>query len=200
MHEKPICKSGAHFTNDFPSKFKMQWKICWSVKSLQQIISLQNFAHAMAAHLSCQVLTFKMITSLQLGWQQNKISINFELQLNECLWKVLKSSALSIFLTCTKLPPIWDDIFKFNFFNEHFYLKLNWIEIWSSGLTDINSLRPSDAIWWHRFGSTLAQVMVCCLMAPSHYLNQCWLIISKVHWHSFDYNFRRDIAAINHWN
>ena len=25
--------------------------------------------------------------------------------------------------------------------------------------------------------------MACCLMAPSHYLNQCWLIISKVLWH-----------------
>ena len=44
----------------------------------------------------------------------------------------------------------------------------------------VNSLRPSDAIWWHRSGSTLAQVMACCLTAPSHYLNQCWLIISKV--------------------
>ena len=47
----------------------------------------------------------------------------------------------------------------------------------------INPLRPSDAIWRKRSGSTLAQVMVCCLMAPSHYLNQCWLIISKVEWH-----------------
>ena len=25
--------------------------------------------------------------------------------------------------------------------------------------------------------------MTCCLTAPSHYLNQCWLIISKVLWH-----------------
>ena len=25
----------------------------------------------------------------------------------------------------------------------------------------------SDAIWWHRYGSTLAQVMACCLMATS---------------------------------
>ena len=44
----------------------------------------------------------------------------------------------------------------------------------------VNSLRPSDAIWRHRSGSTLAQVMAWCLTAPSHYLNQCWLIISKV--------------------
>ena len=26
--------------------------------------------------------------------------------------------------------------------------------------------------------------MACCLTAPSHYLNQCWLITSKVYWHS----------------
>ena len=33
-----------------------------------------------------------------------------------------------------------------------------------------------------RTGSTLAHVMACCLTAPSHYLNQCWLIISKILW------------------
>ena len=47
----------------------------------------------------------------------------------------------------------------------------------------LNSLRPSDAIWQHRSGSTLAQVMACCLTAPSHNPNQCWLIISKVQLH-----------------
>ena len=31
--------------------------------------------------------------------------------------------------------------------------------------------------------------MDCCLMAPSHYLNHCWLIISKVLWHSPEGNF-----------
>ena len=50
-------------------------------------------------------------------------------------------------------------------------------------------MRPSDAIWWHRSGSTLPRVMACCLTAPSHYLNQCWLIISKVLWHSSEGNF-----------
>ena len=43
----------------------------------------------------------------------------------------------------------------------------------------INSLGPSAAIWWQRSGSTLAQVIACCLMAPSYYVNQCWLIINK---------------------
>ena len=36
-----------------------------------------------------------------------------------------------------------------------------------------NPLWPDNAIWCHRSGSTLAQVMVFCLMVPSHYLNQC---------------------------
>ena len=39
----------------------------------------------------------------------------------------------------------------------------------------LNSLWPSDDIWWHRSGSTLTHVMACCLTAPSHYLNQFWL-------------------------
>ena len=33
--------------------------------------------------------------------------------------------------------------------------------------------------WYQRIGSTLPQVMPCCLMAPSHYLYQCWLILSS---------------------
>ena len=49
----------------------------------------------------------------------------------------------------------------------------------------VNSLWPSDTIWWHRSGLTLVQVMPCCLTAPSHYLNQCWLVIKEVLWHSF---------------
>ena len=44
-----------------------------------------------------------------------------------------------------------------------------------------NLLWPSNTIWWHRSGSTLTPVMAWCLMAPSHYLNQCWLIIKSVH-------------------
>ena len=61
-----------------------------------------------------------------------------------------------------------------------------------------NSLRSSEAIWRHRSGSTLAQVMACCLTASSHYLNQCWLIISKVLWHSSQGNFMRDTSSTIH--
>ena len=58
---------------------------------------------------------------------------------------------------------------------------------------------PSDAIWRHRSGSTLAQVMACCLTAPSHYLNQCWLIISEVLWHSPEGNFTWNAQDIYPW-
>ena len=67
--------------------------------------------------------------------------------------------------------------------------------------TLFNSLGPGDAIWRQRTGSTLAQVMACCLTAPSHYLNQCWLIISKIQLHSSDgggtSNFTRNASVIN---
>ena len=62
----------------------------------------------------------------------------------------------------------------------------------------VNSLRPSDAIWRHRSMSTLVQVMAWCCQAASHYLNQCWLVISKVLWGSREDNFTRDTSAVNH--
>ena len=44
--------------------------------------------------------------------------------------------------------------------------------------------------WYiHRFRSTLAQVMAWCQMAPSHYLNHCWLTIKGVLWYSPENNF-----------
>ena len=61
----------------------------------------------------------------------------------------------------------------------------------SPGFFILNShpLWPSDAIWWHRSGSTFIQVMPWCLSAPSHCLNQCWLVINGVLWHSFKTQF-----------
>ena len=53
----------------------------------------------------------------------------------------------------------------------------------SSTVQCFNLLRPSDAIWRQGSRSTLVQVMVCCLTALSHYLNQCWLITSEVQRH-----------------
>ena len=46
-----------------------------------------------------------------------------------------------------------------------------------------NALWPSDAIWWHRSGSTFGSDNVLLLTAASHYMNKYWPIISDVfHW------------------
>ena len=47
-----------------------------------------------------------------------------------------------------------------------------------------SSLSSSDVIWWHKSGSTLAQVVACILMVTTRYLNQCWLVISMAPQHS----------------
>ena len=62
-----------------------------------------------------------------------------------------------------------------------------------------NSSLPSDTTQWHRSGSTIAHVRACCLTAPSHYLNQCWLIIRGVLWHSPDGSFTRYGQDICSW-
>ena len=41
----------------------------------------------------------------------------------------------------------------------------------------VSSLWPCYGIWQHRTVSILAQVRACCLTAPSHYLNQCFLVV-----------------------
>ena len=60
-----------------------------------------------------------------------------------------------------------------------------------------NSLCPDDVIWRQRYRSTLAQVMACCLKAPSHYLNQC-LLINKLLWPLSEGNFTSDNQTIHH--
>ena len=61
----------------------------------------------------------------------------------------------------------------------------------------INSLWPSDSI--HVYGNkdlgNIGQVMACCLMAPSHYLDQCWLLISEDPWYSPKSNFNFSASA-----
>ena len=66
----------------------------------------------------------------------------------------------------------------------------------------INSLWPSYVIWQHMSGSTLAQVMAWCLMASSHYLNQCLLllIMRVVLWHLPWINVIRNVQDIYLWS
>ena len=70
---------------------------------------------------------------------------------------------------------------------------------WSQ-MSGSDSLWPNYAIWRHRSGSTLVQVMAFCPTAPSHYLNQCWLTITKIQFYSSDGNFTRDTSVIDDKN
>ena len=58
------------------------------------IISLQNFTYARTPQLSCHVQNCIAITALQVGWEQNEISIEFGSWWKNCLLSVsLKTSA-----------------------------------------------------------------------------------------------------------
>ena len=48
-----------------------------------------------------------------------------------------------------------------------------------------------------RYGSTLAQVMACCLIAPSYNLKQFWLIFSEVLRHSWLHKFMMAQVAVS---
>ena len=47
-----------------------------------------------------------------------------------------------------------------------------------------------------RSWSTLIQIMAWCLTAPSHYLNQCWLITNVDHRNKFRWNFKQNMKLI----
>ena len=53
---------------------------------------------------------------------------------------------------------------------------------------------------WEKYGictlSTLVQVMGCCLMATTHYLNQCWPIINELLLYSPKYNLTKSTPII----
>ena len=72
---------------------------------------------------------------------------------------------------------------------------LQWCRV--DSFVNIKALLLSAAMWRHRFRPTLAQVMACCLMAPSHYLDQSWHIIKCALWYSTDCNFTRKAREHN---
>ena len=47
---------------------------------------------------------------------------------------------------------------------------------WGSHSCDVNSLWPDDILWCPWSHSSLFQIMAWCLIAPSHYLKQWWLL------------------------
>ena len=59
------------------------------------------------------------------------------------------------------------------------------------GVTVVNSSPPSPAYMRQETGSALVQVMACRLTAPSHYLNQYWLIVNWTLMNKFQWYFNR---------
>ena len=63
----------------------------------------------------------------------------------------------------------------------------NW-EFWMLRSFSQKSFQLIVAWWCHMTTGiwvNIGSVSGCCLTAPSHYLNQYWLIISEVQWHSY---------------
>ena len=108
----------------------------------------------------------------------------------ECRIRTQRVSELSQhyaygFLVSNSARPSADTVLRIKSNRSSFkFLRVPWFsltcvdEIISFKIADkiyqyFNSLWPSDAIWGHGSGSTLAQVMAWCRQATSHYLSQC---------------------------
>ena len=65
------------------------------------------------------------------------------------------------------------------------------LSLLSTGLTHCGLV----TIWWHSTGPALVQVMVCCLTAPSHYLNLYWFMFKVMLWNSPESNFTSSARA-----
>ena len=74
----------------------------------------------------------------------------------------------------------------------------NWLECWCSPTPNRPTSTRYRLVMPCRSQLTLIQVMAWCLTASSHYLNQCWLIISMVVWFPKPGNFKWDTSATNY--
>ena len=81
-------------------------------------------------------------------------------------------------------------VVNIDFFVFHLYICPPANGVWGTALfTLCSEIEMHIAIWRHSSGSTMAQVMACCLTAPCYYLNQCWLPNSELPWQSRESNF-----------
>ena len=62
------------------------------------------------------------------------------------------------------------------------------------------SVWPIEAIWRHWSGTTRAELMACCPMTRSHYMNQYQLIIIYVLWYLSEKKFARNAWDLNPQN
>ena len=106
----------------------------------------------------------------------------------ESEWERLHSRFLLLGFSCTwehdslwNMEWVWWWLMKAGFHNVIYLLvTYQWADTKMTYLEYVNSLWPSNAIWQHSSGSTLAQVMACCHQVTSHYLNKCWGFTSDI--------------------
>ena len=102
-----------------------------------------------------------IITFTTINWQKSNSTLT--IQVNQIVnWLLL---GLFQFVN----SRLMSDNMRFLFSTESFHF-----------IGGSNSLWPSDAIWLHRYYSTLVQAMAWCIQTPSHCLSQCWLIVNKI--------------------
>ena len=94
-------------------------------------------------------------------------------------------------------PSQWEGTLHCNVISHCLVTYTKWFQQWDNQFSFfVASLLSSDIIWWHRSVTTLAQVMVCCLMSPSSYLNQYWHLPNEALWHSAESDFTMSSQAI----
>ena len=150
---------------------------------------LQNFAHGTTTQLSCHVQNFIAITPLQLGWQQNRISIKFELRWKNRWWNgPVGAMFWSYLLGCFCKPhdeapatPSLSDVYDYLLH----WVKKKWLPSLkphfkhiflneNGSITIKISLKISLLrVQFIDSKSELGQMMFGSKQAPSHYLNQC---------------------------
>ena len=139
----------------------------WIRSALVQIIWL--VAHSVPSRYlnqCCVIVDWALRNKLQWNYNQNtKLVIHENASENVCEMTAILSRGRWVNRFIWNLHAWWEHV------------------TWMLTMDDpdlLNTLCPSNAIWWHRSRSTLVQVMACWLTATSHYLHQCWLIINKV--------------------
>ena len=129
----------------------------------------------------------KVISGGQGHWAPAFWQVVSQEEIDSAVW----FTCYSLILFTTDFPWIACDGDKLDVFCEshEFYQDMfNLVWIVFNRYKEINLLCPCDDIWWHRPQLTLVQLMAWCLMAPSHYLTQCWLTMKEIIWYLFEGN------------
>ena len=138
----------------------------------------------------CDLIWGKFVSSLRIGWLFGSEQVTWRGHMTTKLMSPLISAPTSTQLTHVCFIVFQENACE-NFVGKMLAMLFNF--------QCVNSLCSFDAIWQHRSVWILDQVMVCCLMAPSHYLDQCWLTNKSVLWYSPDSNFPWSAMKLTHW-